>query len=178
MTIQHCRPTTSLNTNSSFRIYLFFLTVSGFVGSLHRCTTSCPTAKSVRAPGYPRNLLHMWRVRTVVLKLTTAAPQLNPNKGVRPLRQPSSQESFCSLRTGVSQITYRHMSSEPKRLCIENMTGIKIGTHNGTFHCDEVLACFFLRQLPEYKVCSATLFDSHLLQELLRFRSKSWLMST
>uniref|UniRef100_G3NUK3 Chromosome 12 open reading frame 10 n=1 Tax=Gasterosteus aculeatus TaxID=69293 RepID=G3NUK3_GASAC len=26
-----------------------------------------------------------------------------------------------------------------------------IGTHNGTFHCDEVLACFFLRQLPEYK---------------------------
>uniref|UniRef100_A0A8C6TAS5 Chromosome 12 open reading frame 10 n=1 Tax=Neogobius melanostomus TaxID=47308 RepID=A0A8C6TAS5_9GOBI len=28
---------------------------------------------------------------------------------------------------------------------------IKIGTHNGTFHCDEVLACFFLRQLPEYK---------------------------
>ncbi|XP_034022049.1 UPF0160 protein MYG1, mitochondrial [Thalassophryne amazonica] len=40
------------------------------------------------------------------------------------------------------------MSSEPKRLCTENM---KIGTHNGTFHCDEVLACFFLRQLPQYK---------------------------
>lgn len=32
------------------------------------------------------------------------------------------------------------------------MTVKKIGTHNGTFHCDEVLACFFLRQLPEYKV--------------------------
>ncbi len=29
---------------------------------------------------------------------------------------------------------------------------MKIGTHNGTFHCDEVLACFLLRQLPEYKV--------------------------
>lgn len=42
------------------------------------------------------------------------------------------------------------MSSQPKRLCTENMTGKKIGTHNGTFHCDEVLACFFLRQLPEY----------------------------
>ncbi|CAL1546705.1 unnamed protein product [Lymnaea stagnalis] len=27
----------------------------------------------------------------------------------------------------------------------------KIGTHNGTFHCDEVLACFMLRQLEEYK---------------------------
>ncbi|KAF7664598.1 hypothetical protein LDENG_00169410 [Lucifuga dentata] len=31
------------------------------------------------------------------------------------------------------------------------MSGKKIGTHNGTFHCDEVLACFFLRQLPRYK---------------------------
>lgn len=31
------------------------------------------------------------------------------------------------------------------------MTLKKIGTHNGTFHCDEVLACFFLRQIPEYK---------------------------
>ncbi|XP_002740515.2 MYG1 exonuclease-like [Saccoglossus kowalevskii] len=27
----------------------------------------------------------------------------------------------------------------------------KIGTHNGTFHCDEVLACFLLKQLPEYE---------------------------
>ncbi|MBN3306282.1 MYG1 protein, partial [Amia calva] len=31
------------------------------------------------------------------------------------------------------------------------MPAPRIGTHNGTFHCDEVLACFFLRQLPEYK---------------------------
>ncbi|KAM4613512.1 MYG1 exonuclease [Polymixia lowei] len=45
----------------------------------------------------------------------------------------------------------RYMSSQPKRLCTENMSAKKIGTHNGTFHCDEVLACFFLRQLPEYK---------------------------
>lgn len=26
----------------------------------------------------------------------------------------------------------------------------KIGTHDGVFHCDEVLACFLLRRLPEY----------------------------
>lgn len=26
-----------------------------------------------------------------------------------------------------------------------------IGTHNGKFHCDEVLACFMLKQLPEFK---------------------------
>lgn len=28
---------------------------------------------------------------------------------------------------------------------------MKIGTHNGTFHCDEVLACFMLKQLPKFK---------------------------
>uniref|UniRef100_H2ZNV2 Uncharacterized protein n=1 Tax=Ciona savignyi TaxID=51511 RepID=H2ZNV2_CIOSA len=27
----------------------------------------------------------------------------------------------------------------------------KIGTHNGTFHCDEVLACYLLKLLPRYK---------------------------
>ncbi|CAG4992960.1 unnamed protein product [Colias eurytheme] len=27
----------------------------------------------------------------------------------------------------------------------------KIGTHDGVFHCDEVLACFMLQRLPEYK---------------------------
>lgn len=43
------------------------------------------------------------------------------------------------------------MSQQPKRQCTEKMTDKTIGTHNGTFHCDEVLACFFLRQLPEYK---------------------------
>ncbi len=30
----------------------------------------------------------------------------------------------------------------------------RIGTHNGTFHCDEVVACFLLKQLPEFKDCS------------------------
>ena len=27
----------------------------------------------------------------------------------------------------------------------------RIGTHDGTFHCDEALACFLLKQLPEYE---------------------------
>lgn len=27
----------------------------------------------------------------------------------------------------------------------------KIGTHNGTFHCDEALACYMLKTLPEYQ---------------------------
>lgn len=28
---------------------------------------------------------------------------------------------------------------------------VRIGTHNGTFHCDEVMACYLLKLLPEYK---------------------------
>lgn len=35
--------------------------------------------------------------------------------------------------------------SATKRTCV------RIGTHNGTFHCDEALACFMLKQLPQYK---------------------------
>lgn len=31
----------------------------------------------------------------------------------------------------------------------------RIGTHNGTFHCDEALACALLRLLPEYQVRGA-----------------------
>ncbi|KAG7281780.1 hypothetical protein CRUP_037061 [Coryphaenoides rupestris] len=45
------------------------------------------------------------------------------------------------------------MSSQAKRPRTDSMSSkhTLIGTHNGTFHCDEVLACFMLRQLPEYK---------------------------
>ena len=28
---------------------------------------------------------------------------------------------------------------------------MKIGTHSGSFHCDELLACFMLTRLPQYK---------------------------
>ena len=40
-------------------------------------------------------------------------------------------------------------SSEPdsKKSCSSKL----IGTHSGTFHCDEALACFMLKLLPEYK---------------------------
>ncbi|KAK7098852.1 hypothetical protein V1264_003075 [Littorina saxatilis] len=41
------------------------------------------------------------------------------------------------------------MSGEPAAKKAHTM--VKIGTHNGTFHCDEVLACFMLKQLPRYK---------------------------
>ncbi|KAJ8358947.1 hypothetical protein SKAU_G00154720 [Synaphobranchus kaupii] len=50
-----------------------------------------------------------------------------------------------------TNIQRRYMQPpEAKRVCADNMVP-KIGTHNGTFHCDEVFACFLLRQLSEYK---------------------------
>lgn len=33
----------------------------------------------------------------------------------------------------------------------ENMSLSKIGTHNGSFHCDDALACWMLKQLPLFK---------------------------
>ena len=39
-------------------------------------------------------------------------------------------------------------------MAVENSTSKRqckrIGTHNGKFHCDEVLACFMLRKLEEF----------------------------
>lgn len=42
------------------------------------------------------------------------------------------------------------MAEEPpvKQCCIGPLV---IGTHDGTFHCDEVMACWMLKQLPQYK---------------------------
>ncbi|PNJ25375.1 C12orf10 isoform 4 [Pongo abelii] len=39
----------------------------------------------------------------------------------------------------------------PKRPRSKLMAPPRIGTHNGTFHCDEALACALLRLLPEYR---------------------------
>lgn len=42
-----------------------------------------------------------------------------------------------------SRIMVQEVSS--KKQCV------RIGTHSGSFHCDEALACFMLKQLPEYR---------------------------
>ncbi|KAF5271690.1 hypothetical protein FQA39_LY08013 [Lamprigera yunnana] len=48
----------------------------------------------------------------------------------------------------VSQIWkgFYQMATDSKQACLVST----IGTHSGVFHCDEVLACFMLRQLQEY----------------------------
>uniref|UniRef100_A0A6T6PCI7 Metal-dependent protein hydrolase n=1 Tax=Timspurckia oligopyrenoides TaxID=708627 RepID=A0A6T6PCI7_9RHOD len=46
------------------------------------------------------------------------------------------------------------------------LTAVKrIGTHSGTFHCDEALACFFLKLLPDFKTAQIVRSrDPHVLQ--------------
>lgn len=41
-------------------------------------------------------------------------------------------------------------SSQIRRMSSAN-GGIVIGTHSGVFHCDEILACYMLQQLPKYE---------------------------
>ena len=42
-------------------------------------------------------------------------------------------------------------SPELKKPCLQLGEEVLIGTHNGTFHCDEALACYMLRKFPEYR---------------------------
>ena len=44
-------------------------------------------------------------------------------------------------------ISHYHLVAMERQL----KTDVRIGTHDGTFHCDEVLACVFLKMLPEYR---------------------------
>ncbi|XP_051931619.1 UPF0160 protein MYG1, mitochondrial [Hippocampus zosterae] len=96
----------------------------------------------------------MWRARVLATNLVQTKYLANTvnttNSGTL---QKLSPKLFPAQRVAfvVNAAGRRHMSSEAKRSCVDNMAAKKIGTHNGTFHCDEVLACFFLRQLPEYK---------------------------
>lgn len=92
----------------------------------------------------------MWRVAVNVTKNNLHKNFFKPASVLSPFdSQYSILSSLCVTGT---RSELRYMSSQAKRPCTENMTLKKIGTHNGTFHCDEVLACFILRQLPEYKV--------------------------
>jgi len=45
--------------------------------------------------------------------------------------------------------------STTKRFCQDSSNSsngdIRVGTHDGIFHCDEVLACYLLKLLPQYR---------------------------
>lgn len=95
----------------------------------------------------------MWFIRVAALKITKTSYSVANTKGLRQSTRLGFLSSWCRFGS-VNISAAEFMSTEPKRIRTENMTIKKIGTHNGSFHCDEVLACFFLRQLPEYAVGS------------------------
>lgn len=56
--------------------------------------------------------------------------------------------SFIIKKVNVVFLGARRMSSAVKKFKSDPP---KIGTHDGTFHCDEILGCFMLKQLPDFK---------------------------
>lgn len=63
---------------------------------------------------------------------------------VRHVRPPSRHLSTAAAAANMSTATADSPPKKPKT------TPKTIGTHDGIFHCDEILACFMLHQLPEY----------------------------
>ncbi|KAG5878834.1 hypothetical protein JTB14_023957 [Gonioctena quinquepunctata] len=67
-----------------------------------------------------------------------------------------NSEEFMALSGKIVQIStytvsavwkgFTTMATNNKKTCLTK----KIGTHSGVFHCDEALACFMLKQLPDY----------------------------
>ena len=66
---------------------------------------------------------------------------------------PTTTVSAPGLSAGPVAVTASDPESQraTKKAKTESLT---IGTHNGTFHCDEALAVFLLRETPKYKDAS------------------------
>ena len=60
------------------------------------------------------------------------------------LRESNIHSLIETFRQGEETVTDDSSSGKP-------LPSIKIGTLDGKFYCDQVLACFILRLLPEYK---------------------------
>lgn len=58
----------------------------------------------------------------------------------------TDDSSFSFLLSMISLSRYLHGF----RRVMSTTNAIKIGTHNGHFHCDEIFACFLLKLLPRY----------------------------
>lgn len=60
---------------------------------------------------------------------------------------------FRKVVCTISGIVYNNSSHSNfvTRRFLSQSRNMKIGTHDGVFHCDEVLACYMLKLLPQYK---------------------------
>lgn len=70
---------------------------------------------------------------------------LHTNFSVKHIKSIHTNASFVHHLRSNFQLSHRKMSAS-------NGGGeVVIGTHSGVFHCDEILACFMLQQLPKYE---------------------------
>ncbi|KAJ8048139.1 UPF0160 protein MYG1, mitochondrial [Holothuria leucospilota] len=75
---------------------------------------------------------------------------------MQPLSQAGLKLFYSAVRSRVQYILVPVVTHQCKYFTMADLAGGDvnrkklIGTHSGTFHCDEALACFMLRKLPEY----------------------------
>ena len=65
----------------------------------------------------------------------------------RPIRFSALRPAFsrhCSLHACVMTLSSPGNTTSKRKM-------VQIGTHNGTFHCDEALGCFLLQKTDRYK---------------------------
>ncbi|KAH1015243.1 hypothetical protein HUJ05_013005 [Dendroctonus ponderosae] len=125
---------------------------------MHMYITSALQKTDMKAVGLQLalDLLHEKEKRDLITGLKTRTNAGRPNWD-KVFKQISDQKKgkvtvfYCGppqlgriLRVKCNQ--FNIMASNNKNLKLNR----KIGTHNGVFHCDEALACFMLRLLPEY----------------------------
>lgn len=61
----------------------------------------------------------------------------------------ATSRALTTVTDLVYKALYSKMSAPAEK---KAKTSATIGTHDGTFHCDEALACYLLKRLPQYKV--------------------------
>ncbi|XP_076236046.1 MYG1 exonuclease [Calliopsis andreniformis] len=62
-----------------------------------------------------------------------------------------SSTVFSRFSNSFASLQFLTYTCTQLRYLITMSQNIKIGTHDGSFHCDEALACFMLKTLPQYK---------------------------
>lgn len=70
--------------------------------------------------------------------------------------------------TGERQVEHSWAISLTHR-CASSSLQKRIGTHDGTFHCDEALACFLLKRTKEFSGASITRTRDPALLDTVRF---------
>lgn len=103
---------------------------------------ACMDLKTVHAFGPPTHMLLAVRTRCC-LRLTHQAARGPLRSANRPAPCAAAPKRRASFRTFASASIPEQLMSKRKM--------VKIGTHSGTFHCDEALGCFMLLQTSKFK---------------------------